>query len=725
MKLNIKIVFFSLIIFCNVAQAEDTRLNNSILITADEIVYNDPLQVINAFGNVEIVKDNSIVWADEITYNKAQDLIMAKGNITFKNEDGTVSYGSAMELDTNMKTGFIKSPQLKMSDDTKVAGSIGERKSPTVTTLKNAVYSPCSLCEGDENPIWQIKAKEVKSNEETMNISYKNAWIEVYGTPVFYTPYLTHPDPRVKRRSGWLPSTLENSSDVGLMIRNYYYWDIQENTDATFEVTLIDLLDTPLLAGEVRHLFDNGRLNLSGSMTINDTKDSLGNITKTDTFQGHIKAVGDFDISEHWKTGFTAQGVTEDNYFEFYDFDLRNQDLLTSKAYAQGFYGDDYLALTGYKFTDLRPNIAEEQPLILPFAEYSFKGNKENYNWLFQGDLLALDQDDEAKEIRLYNQSGIEQSFLSSFGMNLNISADLYSRAYFIDQEDKTKDETIFEVMPQLYLLAKYPLSKLMDNGSTTIIEPVANLIIAPNGANNEDIPLQDSTVLDLDYTNLFSKNRLSGVDRLEDGTRGSYGLKTSILNNLGGYSSLFLGQSYRHRENSFLFPTNSSLQNKFSDIIVELQLKPNNYMNIDYYSLLDKDDLTDKKHEAYFSFGKDRFKVMGSYLYSKEVAEDTTNENRQELNLGFSSVLNDYWKVSGTSTSSLGASGDGLLKAGLNLEYTDECFSFGLYGERDLTNRKGAQSATTIMLRLGLKNIGEFETPTLSTDFLSDKKEE
>ena len=724
MKLSVKIAFLLSFIFCFSAKAEDMRLENAILINADEIIYNDNIEVVNAFGNVEIAKGDFIVWADEITYNKAQDIIIAKGNITFKDKEGNITYGSSMEFDNNMQTGLIRSPQGRLIDDSRVAAALGERESETLTKLKNVVYSPCEICEGDNDPIWQIKAKEVTSDEESLDISYKHAWLELYGTPVFYTPFLTHPDPRVERRSGWLSPKIENSSDIGLMLRNYYYWDINENTDATIEVTAIDLISNPLIGGEVRHLTDNGKIFVSGSMTSGDSKDFNGEKTGSDTFQGHLFSTGRFDMDEHWRTGFDLYAVTDDNYFEIYDFDMKDRDTLTSKAYAEGFYGNDYFALTAYNFTDLRPNIPVNQPVIFPFAEYSLKGDKfldENIRWTFQGDLMALDQDNEAKEVRLYNQSGLERNYLSTFGMSLDLGADLYTRAYIVDHDADDKDSSIFEMMPQLYMLAKYPLRKNLSNGGTAIIEPVANLIIAPNGANNEDISLQDSTVLGLDYTNLFSKNRLSGVDRLQDGIRGSYGLKTSTLNKSGGYSSLFLGQTYRHRENDYLFDESSGLNDKFSDIIVELQLKPNKYMNLDYYSLLDKDNLTDKKHEAYFSFGPEKFRLMGSYLYSKEGTVSATGENLHELKAGFSSKMSEYWRLSGKSTSSLGAGGDGLLKAALNLEYIDECFSFGLSGERDLTNRKGAQSATTIMFRLGLKNLISFESPSLSTDMLTN----
>jgi len=725
MKKSIAIIALFLLVLCNIAKAEETRLDNAILINAEEILYNDKLQVINAFGNVELVKNNSIVWADSITYNKVQDIIIAKGNITFKDETGNVSYGSFMKFNKNMQTGFIKSPQGRLVDDTRIAASSATKESESITTLKNAVYSPCEICQGDENPIWQIKAKKVIRDEDSLNIVYRNAWLEVYGTPIFYTPYLTHPDPQVKRRSGWLPSSIENSSNSGLMIRNYYYWDIASNTDATIEFTLMDLVKTPLIGGEFRHLFKNGEINVSGSLIMDDSIDTSGNVSETNKMLGHIFVDGKFDIDEHWRSSFSLKGVSDKNYFERYNFETENDDMLTSKAVLEGFYGDDYIAFKAYKFKDLRPNIIEKQPFIFPSIEYSMKENKEHYNWISEGDFLVLDQEKEGSEFRLYNQTGIEQSYLSTFGLNLDLSADLYTKAYALKNDDPSVPDTIVDIIPQLYMLAKYPLQKKFEDGSSTIIEPIANLIISPNNANDENTPLEDSTVLNLDYSNLFSKNRLSGVDRLEDGVRSSYGIKTSFLKENGGYSSIFLGQAFRSKENPYLFPENSGLEDKFSDIILELQLKPNRFLNLDYTSLLDKDDLTDKTHEVYFSVGKKVFKLMGSYIYTKDNIYNVDNYNSQELKVAFISELNKYWILSGSSTTSLGADGDGLLKSSLNLEYRDECFTIGLYGEKDRTNRKGAAAETKIMLRFGLKNIGDIKTPTLSADFLNGNSSE
>src|SRR3546814_12295588 len=74
------------------------------------------------------------------------------------------------------------------------------------TELDKGVFSPCDLCEDDPTraPLWQLKAVKIIHDQETKTIEYQDAWMEIYGIPVLYTPYMSHPDPTVKRKSGFL-----------------------------------------------------------------------------------------------------------------------------------------------------------------------------------------------------------------------------------------------------------------------------------------------------------------------------------------------------------------------------------------------------------------------------------------------------------------------------------------------------------------------------------------
>ena len=57
-------------------------------------------------------------------------------------------------------------------------------------------------------------------------IFYDNAIIKVYNIPIFYFPRLSHPDPTVDRRSGFLVPSFANSTNVGFGVDVPFFWNI-------------------------------------------------------------------------------------------------------------------------------------------------------------------------------------------------------------------------------------------------------------------------------------------------------------------------------------------------------------------------------------------------------------------------------------------------------------------------------------------------------------------
>jgi len=67
-----------------------------------------------------------------------------------------------------------------------------------------------------------------------LSISYENSWLQLYDIPIFYFPKFFHPDPTVKRQSGFLTPSILNSSTTGGSINIPYFKVISENKDITF-----------------------------------------------------------------------------------------------------------------------------------------------------------------------------------------------------------------------------------------------------------------------------------------------------------------------------------------------------------------------------------------------------------------------------------------------------------------------------------------------------------
>ena len=46
------------------------------------------------------------------------------------------------------------------------------------------------------------------------SITYEDVWLQIYDVPVVYFPKFFHPDPTVKRQSGFLMPTFKNSQII-------------------------------------------------------------------------------------------------------------------------------------------------------------------------------------------------------------------------------------------------------------------------------------------------------------------------------------------------------------------------------------------------------------------------------------------------------------------------------------------------------------------------------
>ena len=90
--------------------------------------------------------------------------------------------------------------------------------------------------------------------------------MKIYDFPIFYFPKLSHPDPTVKRRSGFLVPTFTNSSNIGLGLDVPYFWDISDDKDLTFTPRMYSN-NEPLYLAEYRQDFSKSFLILDGGFT--------------------------------------------------------------------------------------------------------------------------------------------------------------------------------------------------------------------------------------------------------------------------------------------------------------------------------------------------------------------------------------------------------------------------------------------------------------------------
>ena len=718
--------------------APSANTTTPALISADQISYDDALDVIIASGHVELTQEARTLIADAVTYNKKTNIVTASGNVRVIEPNGDVFFSEYLELTDNLKTGFVDGIRILLSDNSRIVGAAAERTdNGRFIRINRAIYSPCNLCVDDptQAPSYQVRAARITHDRETKDVTYRDAQIEILGFPILYSPYFTHPDPTVDRRSGFLSPVFGSTASLGTIFRGYYYFDISPDMDATLETTWSEK-DGPLIGGEIRKRFSFGQVELQGSAVYAERIENVNGLMtiKNPDFRYHFFGKGVFNLTDIFRAGFNVQTASDNTYLRRYSY--FNDDILISRGFFEGFMNRSYAAINAYSFQDLRPKQVDPNPIVVPQIYGSWIGDP--------GSLLNGRASMEASFVRLSRPRGPDYdrlsvvpgwagSWIHSSGLVAGIRTQLraeyfrYSSNYSqnIPELYNTTDGDAWRVIPVGEASLRYPL--VTQIGSTqTIIEPTV-AITAAGRIGKDPLDNEDSRAIEFSDRNLFSLNRFSGVDRYETGTRLTYGAQTSFVGFGGGSTSIFLGQSYRLTGPQD-FVTLTGLGSRQSDFVARANINPSRYVSLEYAAAISSDSLVLRRQQLFGTAGVPALSASAQYTYYQDlsIAGQTRQgtpifgERDEYLAISLSSKLSDYWSISLVQSRDLSNFGRGILSNSGVLTYADECLTVQFIGTDSQISTSDLSAGTTFYVRLVLRNIGEISTPKINANFLT-----
>lgn len=690
------------------AQTNDIPMSGErVMLQADKVTYDQDRGVVTAAGNVEISQGTRVLLADRVTYNQRTDTVTASGNVVLREPSGDVIFAEYLELRDQLRDGVVEGIRVLLSDQSRIAASRGRRIAGTRTEMDKVVYSPCELCpdEPDRAPLWQIKASKVIHDSEARTVEYRDAVLEFYGVPVAYTPYFSHPDPTVKRQTGFLAPIFRSSSELGLQAVTPYYWNIAPNRDATFSPWFTSK-EGVVLAGEYRARTKAGGYEFDGSITYVDERDDSNQTTGDKEIRGHIRGDGRFDIDRRWRWGFDLSRSTDDTYLQRYD--ISDQDTLTSSLFVEGFNGRNYASAKSFLFQDLREEVSDDGvPIVMPLLDYHFIGEPDRFGGRFNLDAngLGLFRETGTDSRRISVGGGWQMPFFGPIGDAYRFTAEVRGDLYWVDdaRPNESGSELTGRVWPVAALEWRYPLVR--SQGSVRqVIEPIAELILSPTGSNPDEIPNEDSISIEFDDTNLFSLNRFPGLDRVESGSRLNYGVRLGAYGESGGYSNLVVGQTLRF-SNQDIFVSGSGLDEKLSDVVGRITLAPADYLDYVFRFRLDPDSGSFRRAESYLNAGPEDFRVRLSYVFLAQELSIDKFDRREEIHASARVKLTNRWSAQGEFRRDISENDN--LFAGIGLRYVDECFDFLTAFERRFTRDRDVEPTTNIVFRIRLKNLG------------------
>ncbi len=712
-----------------------------VLFSADEVQHDQELGVTLAKGHVELDQGDAILLADTVAYNQRTDTVTATGHVAMLQPTGDVTFADFVELHDDMRDGFLTDIRLLLSDGSRLAGNTARRVAGIRTTIRRAVYSPCELCQEDPTrpPVWQIKAEEIVHDKDIQIVEYHDATMEIDGVPVMYAPYFSHPDPSVKRASGFLPPTFGTGNLLGVHATIPYYWAIAPDIDATFKPLLTTNAGI-VLEGEYRERFSNGLMVNDGSIEaggnpVNPTFTGLQQ--RVGPVRGHFFGTGVWNLDDNWRAGYDVQRESDQSYMLFYQFPTP-YDFLKSDLYAENFGENSYGNISALAFQSLNPDFGNAvEPIALPTASYDWTSEPDRIGgrWHLATSALDLIHITGPEVRRLSTSADWHLNFNGAVGDRFTFATSLRTDGYSADHVALTPNfqvvtdpfgqvvelpsnvgtasTTAGRAFPQMSLKWRYPWVSATPAGST-IIEPMAAVIAGPNGENPARIPNEDSQGFEFDETSLFVPNRLPGYDRVDSGQRVDYGVHGEVRSQSYGNWETLVGQSYRLGQNNGLFLPGSGLDTQISDIVGRVVLTPDSFFDINYRFRLAENDLASRRQEIGTDFGPASLRVGASFISIAPIPGPYAVPTGNQVGATIDAQLTRYWSVRLNDTRSFG-NNSATINSGVALTYRDDCLavitSVTQTGIRIGTFRPGVSALVTVVF----KDLGEVGERVLS----------
>jgi len=731
---GILLLLVSLLAMCPTAQAQLKSITQTaqssghgasrkepVTFTADRVRYDQQHNLVIASGHVEAWQGEQVLRADQITFNRTTGTVAATGNVVLLTAAGEIIFADYAELTQNMTDGILKNMRALLAQNGKLAANGARRTAGKINELSKVVYSPCNLCKKNPKrpPLWQIRAGSAVQDVEHKRIEYQNATLQMFGIPVAWFPYISAPDPSVKRASGLLIPSIGNSSRLGAFIAQPYYWVLDDQSDVTFTPVLTSRSGAQLDT-EYRRRFNNGYLDFDGTAGYVDNADQWSVATKSQ-----------FSIDDTWRAGWDINRASSATYLTDFHFTpgySLNPTLLSSDIYAEGFGEGAYSRIDTRFYQGISSEVVDsELPVVLPRYQYSYFGQPDALGGRLSVDAGAFNvmRTDGTDTRRANLTLNWERPFVGPLGdlwkITLHGDAIGYDASHFNEQPNfgPTDKVDTARALPQLGVDFHWPFMRDSGKWGTQVIEPIVQLIVAPQTGDSQirRYPNEDSLAFEFSDANLFGFNRFSGVDRLEGGVRLNAALHGTWY--LGGTTfDGLIGQSYRTTKDN-LFPEYTGLHDEVSDIVGRLSLAPTPWLNMTYRTRLDHNNLATRMADALVSVGVPKFNVSAGYLYTTfdpftlfdqplpPPSDSAFFTPRDEVTVNVGSNWGRY-RFTGFAIRNL--TSDDMVAWGGDAIYEDECFILDTKLYRTYTALPGEPSGVTVLLfQLTFKTIGQF----------------
>jgi LPS-assembly protein len=216
------------------------QVGDELVVKADqqEMIGN----VFHLKGDVEVTFRNMVVKAADVTYDRDTGDLVATGNVEFSggphDEHITATHGTynintdnGRFYDVVGTTGARfkgRTVVLTSSEPFAFTGKVVDKVGRDKLIIHHGTATTCRL----PRPKWTFNAAKLNVVAGEDARIYESTF-RLYGIPVFFFPYATHPVEHLGRHSGFLMPNIGHSSVKGTILGDSFFWAIDRSADAT------------------------------------------------------------------------------------------------------------------------------------------------------------------------------------------------------------------------------------------------------------------------------------------------------------------------------------------------------------------------------------------------------------------------------------------------------------------------------------------------------------
>jgi LPS-assembly protein len=645
-------------------------------------------------GNVELRQGERRIGAENVEYDAANNRFSVRGRLVYT-DDSLRAEGESGRYEAS-GTASIDTPRFELPQrPARGAADNLQIDAQGRVRLSRVWFSTCP----DDQPDWRIKARSIELDTKNRTGTGRNAAIEFFGVPIIYLPYISFPIGDA-RKSGFLFPSLGYSSRGGVEFAAPYYFNLAPQYDLLVEPKIYERRGIDV-GSQVRYLAERHEGEISLNYLADDRELGID--------RNWLRLRHRSTLPAGWRFDLRAESVGDPEYFEDFAADSDGQSITFLERIARISYRDDRWQLVGefQQFQTLDRALTDEErpyarlPAIAARGRQSV-GTRVPLELSLDAELVNFDRELGVNGWRADLAPRLDVDF-SGAGWYLRPSAGYRHTRYELKNHTPGTDATPSRSLPFAAIDTGLLLARDARAGERTrlTLEPRLLYLWTPFRAQDQ-LPIFDTALPDLDFLQLFRTERYVGSDRIADANQLSGGVTSRLYDADTGRQLLAatLGQTYYFETPRTRLPGDSLTARRESDLIAQLAISAWSNWNVQLGTQWNTQAASQQRSHLRLQYRPDEIRAVNlAYRFQRGRLEQAELSGAWPVGQRWSGFARLVYDLEDRSS----------IERFAGIEYRDCCWRARLVGRRYLSGRTGERdSGIYLQLELiGLASVG------------------